>query len=59
MVRKEVEAGDVSCNHSYTRQDKKTFQILTRVCTKCGHTDLISDDANITEDMLTKLSKRS
>lgn len=44
MANVEVDKGsDPNCRHNWTRRDKVTFQILTRVCTSCGKVEHVND----------------
>lgn len=57
-MKAELKKGDNNCQHSYCRQDKATVQILARVCTKCGHEEIICDNEHIDELTAKKLLKR-
>jgi len=57
-MKAEIKSGDAGCQHSYTRQDKANFQILVRVCTKCGQEEVICDNEHITPELARKLLKR-
>ena len=57
-MKAEIKNGDAGCQHSYTRQDKTNFQILVRVCTKCGQEEVICDNEHITPELARKLLKR-
>ena len=57
-MKAELKAGEKSCQHSYTRQEKGTFQILVRVCTKCGQEEIMCDNELIDAALAKKLLKR-
>ena len=57
-MKAELKGGEPACQHSYTRQDKKNFQVLVRVCTKCGQEEVICDNDAIDANMARKLIGR-
>ena len=57
-MKAELKAGEPNCQHSYTRQDKVTLQILVRVCTKCGQEEIMCDNELIDAALAKKLLKR-
>lgn len=58
MKPEEVKAGDSNCQHTYSRQNKATFSILTRVCTRCGQEDLVCDHPEIDGKIAKQLTGR-
>lgn len=58
MKNQEVKTGEANCQHSYTKQDKVTFQLLVRVCTRCGQEEIVCDNEHITPELARKLTKR-
>lgn len=57
-MKNEIKAGDAHCQHTFTRQDKATFQLLVRVCTKCGCEEIVCDNELIDAALARKLLKR-
>lgn len=52
----ELQKGNDSCNHKFVKRDKKTIQILHRVCTECGKEELHSEQ-ELTESEAKKIMK--
>jgi len=52
-----VKQGDAACQHTFSRQNKVTVQILKRCCTRCGHEDLVCDNESIDAVLARKLLK--
>lgn len=57
-MKSEIKTGDAGCQHSYARQEKMTFQILVRVCTRCGQEEIVCDNDLIDATLARKLLKR-
>ena len=57
-MKSEIKSGDANCQHSYTRQEKATFQLLVRVCTRCGQEEIVCDNELIDAALARKLLKR-
>ena len=56
-MKEVVKQGDANCQHTFARQNKVTVQILKRVCTRCGHEDLVSDNESVDAVLARKLLK--
>lgn len=57
-MKETVKQGDANCQHTFSRQDKVVVQVLKRVCTRCGHEDLVSDNENVDAVLARKLLNR-
>lgn len=58
-MKKELQAGQPGCQHSYASGGKVHLQVCRRFCTKCGHSEVSCDNANISEDVLDKIFKEA
>ena len=57
-MKETVKEGDANCQHTFSRQDKVVIQVLKRVCTRCGHEDVVSDNPHVDALLARKLLNR-
>ena len=55
MANYEKVKGDISCKHTFIKQEKETLQVLTRFCTNYGRTEFVSEHPNMDETMIKKI----
>jgi len=56
-MKHNTEKGDDNCQHNFVKQDKKTLQILKRVCVKCGRQDVICEDDSMDSETAKRIMK--
>lgn len=57
MKKAELKAGNDACKHSWVRRDKKSINILYRVCPECGKEELHSEEELLSENDCKKLMR--
>ena len=57
-MKEVIKDGEAGCQHTYSRQEKLTLQILVRVCTRCGQEEIVCDNELISPQLAKALLKR-
>jgi hypothetical protein len=56
-MQTKTKVGVDGCRHNWIMRDKKTFQIVKRVCGDCGQEELHGEGKNMTDKILAELMK--
>ncbi len=56
-MKENTNLGDANCQHNFVKQDKKTIQILKRVCVKCGRQDVICENDEMDKETAKRIMK--